>query len=512
MTKKQVIKYLKDNKMNIQSANACLFICDLVFDSYVNSYITNRVNFSPVFCYISYKHLRYFFQIIPQKHIDKIAKKNYMDYLKNPNSLTKKIKKHKDLEKQLDNLWKNYQKKKNFLDEKDLLFIYKSMVKIAQEWWYYGAVLEGKGEIINLEVMPKFAKRHNLDSDKVREMLNVLSHPETQSVLNTERKDFLDICLYISGNKKLREDLAQNKFEQILKDKKSSQKIKSYIKKYFWFRTDFYKATETTPKLLLKKVLSEISKNKRPQVLKELKEIDNNFRKINKQKNKLLSTLKLTKGDKKEIRFSRLIIGWLDQRKVGTMKQCYYFFSIIGETAKKYNLKYHDLAIYIIDEFGKFLAKKEKIKKKDIIGRNDGVFVVFERNKKVKMFYGRTGKEMFNIATYLKKQKEVRGQVASRGSIKKIKGKVRVVYNPTKDKFNKGEILVTSMTRVEFVPLMRKAKAIITNEGGVACHAAIVSREMGLPCIIGTRVATDVLKTGDRVELDLMTGQIKILR
>ena len=345
------------------------------------------------------------------------------------------------------------------------------MIKIAQEWWYYGAVLEGKGEIINLEVVPKFAKRHNLDLSKAREILNILSHPETQSVLNTERKDFLDICLYISGNKKLRGNLAQNKFEQVLKDKKLSQKTKGYIEKYFWFRTDFYKATETTSKLLLKKVLSETSKNKKSQVLKELKDIDNNFRKINKQKNKLLSTLKLTKGDKKEIRFSQLIIDWLDWRKVGTMKQCYYFLSIIEEIAKKYNLKYHDLAIYTIDEFGKFLAKKEKIKKKDIIGRNDGVLAVFERNKKVKMFYGKTGKEMFNTATYLKKEKEIKGQVASRGGIKKIEGKVRVVYNPTKDGFSKGEVLVTSMTRIEFVPLMRKAKAIITNEGGVACHA-----------------------------------------
>ena len=75
----------------------------------------------------------------------------------------------------------------------------------------------------------------------------------------------------------------------------------------------------------------------------------------------------------------------------------------------------------------------------------------------------------------------------------------------------KGNILVTSMTRVEFVPLMRKAKAIITNEGGIACHAAIVSRELNIPCIIGTKVATDRLKDGDKVGLDLKNGEIKLL-
>ncbi len=68
------------------------------------------------------------------------------------------------------------------------------------------------------------------------------------------------------------------------------------------------------------------------------------------------------------------------------------------------------------------------------------------------------------------------------------------------------------MTRIEFVPLMKKAKAIITNEGGIACHAAIVSREFGVPCIIGTKIATDVLKSGDLVEMNVETGNIKILK
>jgi pyruvate,water dikinase len=68
------------------------------------------------------------------------------------------------------------------------------------------------------------------------------------------------------------------------------------------------------------------------------------------------------------------------------------------------------------------------------------------------------------------------------------------------------------MTRVEFVPLMKKAKAIITNEGGIACHAAIVSRELGLPCIIGTKNATRVLKDGDEIEMDLEKGVVKKIR
>lgn len=59
---------------------------------------------------------------------------------------------------------------------------------------------------------------------------------------------------------------------------------------------------------------------------------------------------------------------------------------------------------------------------------------------------------------------------------------------------------------------MRKAGAIVTDEGGITCHAAIVSRELGKPCVIGTKIATKVLKDGDEVEVDAEQGIVRILR
>jgi len=80
------------------------------------------------------------------------------------------------------------------------------------------------------------------------------------------------------------------------------------------------------------------------------------------------------------------------------------------------------------------------------------------------------------------------------------------------NKFKSGDILVTSMTRPEFVTLMKMAKAVITDEGGITCHAAIVSRELGLPCIIGTEMATRLLKDGDIVEVDADKGIVKLVK
>lgn len=512
MTEKQVIKYLKKEELNIQSANAALFACDLVFNAYINFHGVHGLNYSPIFCYIFYKHLSTYFQFIPQKLIDKVAKKVYLDYSKDPKSLIDKIKKRKDLEKQLDKIWQNYRKKKNTLSDKELLKIYQRLVKISRKWWHYAVIAEDKGEIINLEVVPKFAERHNLDLKKAREIINILSHPKTQSIFNIERKDFLNICLYILRNKKLENYLKKNNFTKLSKDKKLNQKIKTYRERNFWSKTDFYKARKITPESLLKEISSEISMNKKSLILKEFKDIDRNFKKISKQKSRLLSTLKLTREEKKDIRFSQLTTDWFDQRKVGMMKQLYYLLSFLEDIVKKCNLKYHDLAIYTVDELKDFLAKKKRINKKDVKNRNKGVFFVYEKGKKTRMFYGKEGKKMFKIATYVEKQKEIKGQIACTGGIRKIKGKVRIVYNPAKDKFDKGEILVTSMTRIEFIPLMRKAKAVITNEGGLVCHAAIVSRELNIPCIIGTKIATKILKNRDLVEVDAIKGAVKILK
>ena len=71
---------------------------------------------------------------------------------------------------------------------------------------------------------------------------------------------------------------------------------------------------------------------------------------------------------------------------------------------------------------------------------------------------------------------------------------------------------MTEMTTPEFVPAMLKAAAIITDEGGITCHAAIVAREMKKPCIIGTKIATKVLKDGDLVEVNADNGVVKLVK
>lgn len=107
-------------------------------------------------------------------------------------------------------------------------------------------------------------------------------------------------------------------------------------------------------------------------------------------------------------------------------------------------------------------------------------------------------------------QHVIKGQIACKGF---VRGKVKVLHSiKEKNKFQEGDILVTSMTTPEYVPLMKKAIAIVTDEGGISCHAAIVSRELNKPCVIGTKHATQLLKDGDLVEVDANNGIITKLK
>lgn len=103
--------------------------------------------------------------------------------------------------------------------------------------------------------------------------------------------------------------------------------------------------------------------------------------------------------------------------------------------------------------------------------------------------------------------KTITGQMAFVG---RVRGRVKIVLDPVKSAhFKPGDILFADMTRVEYLPIMKKAGAIVTDAGGLLCHAAITARELKKPCIIGTKIATKVFKDGDLVEVDAERGIVK---
>lgn len=115
-------------------------------------------------------------------------------------------------------------------------------------------------------------------------------------------------------------------------------------------------------------------------------------------------------------------------------------------------------------------------------------------------------KEVF-LPTTIENASEIRGKTGNKG---KARGPVRVIFSSADfHKMQDGDVLVTPMTTPDFVLLMQRSAAIVTDMGGLLCHAVIVSRELGKPCVIATGNATQVLKDGDTVEVDASAGVVR---
>lgn len=180
------------------------------------------------------------------------------------------------------------------------------------------------------------------------------------------------------------------------------------------------------------------------------------------------------------------------------------------ETAKRMDIP-EKLSKYISYEEVLDYLKKGIIVDKKILEKRKKYFIITNKGILYKSIDAYFKKEGYN----LKKEKlegisEIKGQVAYLGL---IKGTAKIIRNKEMfNKFKQGDILVTGMTTPDFLPIMKKASAFITDEGGITCHASIVAREMKKPCIIGTKIATKVLKDGDLVEVDANRGIVKIIK
>lgn len=135
------------------------------------------------------------------------------------------------------------------------------------------------------------------------------------------------------------------------------------------------------------------------------------------------------------------------------------------------------------------------------------VFILQSRPETVWSLKEEKGIEKKTEKVVSEKKVVIRGLPASPGI---AFGKVKIAFSPEEaDKImKKGDILVTVMTNPDWVPYMRLASAIVTDEGGMTCHAAIVSRELGIPCIVGTRTATKTLKQNQEYTVDAKTGVV----
>lgn len=233
------------------------------------------------------------------------------------------------------------------------------------------------------------------------------------------------------------------------------------------------------------------------------------FHDIREQKETALRRFELSSAERFVVTTIEYCFHWQDERKKYILQSIGAVEPVLQVLAERFGIDLMDLKFITSPEVTEDNLRRDQFKRKLHERRQKSVYYgIAEKN------YIFTGGDFdlffreFHVA-FDDEVKELKGVVASPGI---VRGVVKICDSIEDiDKIQVGEVLVASMTRPEYLPAMQKAVAFVTDEGGITSHAAIVAREMKKPCVIGTRVATKVLKDGDMVEVDAVQGIVTVL-
>ncbi len=228
---------------------------------------------------------------------------------------------------------------------------------------------------------------------------------------------------------------------------------------------------------------------------------------LGKRQERIMQSLRFGRRQRHLVWLAQYILWQKGWRKDVEYHGFYCYEPFMREVARRKKIKdWRDILYLLPWELEGFLFR-ENPKQQALRDRRIFSCLVVRGPKRVAMLTGeraRTFYRRLGIRSYGRGLQQVNGQCAYPG---KARGTVRVIQVPTDmKKMRPGDILVSQATSPDLLPAMKRAAAIITNTGGLICHAAIISRELNIPCIVGTGNANEVFKDGDRVTVDAKRG------
>ena len=405
------------------------------------------------------------------------------------------------------------------LSNHQLSAVYQKIVKlfiVSHGWalpttWFLDSDSEDFSQLL-LKKITEIIKQRNSSLSPV-ECFSVLTTPTELSLAIKEEIESLLVLNLINQDKQAKQLFSKDvkTIQDGLKNLqlKIRQKIKTHFNKWRWqaytymgpaYDLDYY--LEVWRGLLKQKI----------NIQKELNRLQSQPRKIKSAKAKIVKELKPDQRTQGLFKTARDIIYLKSYRKDAWFFTCYALEGLYKEIGRRLGLSLNQ--VWFMGWWEVAPALRKGTFSAEVLNQRMSFSVCWQNGKKGIIYSGQQAKKFLAGLNFEKvrktaKIKELQGTCAYPG---KAKGMVKIV-NQVEDigKMNKGDIMLAHTTYPALVPAMKKAAAIVTDDGGVTCHAAIVARELKIPGVVGTKIATKVLKDGDKVEVDATNGIIKKL-
>jgi phosphohistidine swiveling domain-containing protein len=423
--------------------------------------------------------------------INNLLKKDYLEKKKRKwNLLTKNLVRQFETNKDLKGL-----------SDRRLIQRYDEFGKVFLKWWGFGQVAE----------CISYGSEHLLKGKIDEKAMNIITTPSEKSYSTIEEEELIRFGIKVMEDKKLRALFAKDPeiiAYELKKFPNFYDMIKEHERKYYWLLNNYSDVAYCDTKYFIVQIRNFITEGS--DLKRTLKVLGQRFNSIRNERNKLIKELELTDKYKKLIRLVDYFTIFQDKRKAISIEAHHYLNEFLKELSKRTGISKPLLTFSLPTEYSDILTGKFDVS--ELIRRKKGCVMIVS-DLGIEMLKGRDYEKLFFRFFTLKNKEnttEIEGRRAEGG---KVTGKVKVVLDPRNSSdFKPGDVLVTTMTSPDFLEIMKKARAIITDEGGITSHAAIVSRELGVPCVVGTKIATQALKDGDLVDVNANHGIVKIIR
>ena len=395
-------------------------------------------------------------------------------------------------------------------DSRKLNALYQKFVSLNTEAYSYGLMLpllDYQETTFLSDELHTILKKRGKDN-----FFNLLTTPLQETSVKKQELELLGLYAHIRQKPALHKLLQRLPAKDFLaklaeSDKRLYAAFNRHVKKFCWAYY-VYQGPAASPGYFAELLKDLAEKNTDPR--KDLAGHAAEKALLARQQKQLLKNLGLSPYEHKIALLARDGVFYKALRRELQSRSYYYMENVLRAIGKKLGLSLPQVRLMLAEEVERALQTKQA--KTGLLNQR-AELVYFERTQTARCLSGKQA--ALYLKTHVKQEKlnlnvtEAAGTVAYPG---KVKGTVKIINTPKEmRKMRRGDILVAQTTNPNLMPAIRQAAAIVTDEGGLTCHAAIVSRELKIPCVVGVKIASKFLRDGLRVLVDAQKGTVKKL-